>query len=272
MLAPNWFHVRHRIGPILRGERDDRQYHRLFSFPGYITGFRRTWALVAYDKIRAEDVDLARELRGDARRLVVFKNRLVHNEEFHFGEIVGHGSQLRDALIEITRPEYRPTYFKTPHVGLHIRMGDFAQSPSLEKLRSGAKNSRVPVSWYAEMLKGLREKLGCIPARIVSDGDDSALAPLLAMPNVVRTPKQPSISDLLSLSQAKLVISSGSGFSMWGAFLADAPRICFPGQRFVRVLARDGSVDREPECEGISELSTAFIDHLGRLFAPNERA
>ena len=38
IIAPSWLSIRGRIGPVVRGERDWRQYHKLFHFPNYITG------------------------------------------------------------------------------------------------------------------------------------------------------------------------------------------------------------------------------------------
>jgi hypothetical protein len=65
---------------------------------------------------------------------------------------------------------------------------------------------------------------------------------------------------MLSISQGSVLISSGSGFSMWGSFLGDIPRICFPGQRFVRVLGEPQGFDSEPEVESVEELQAVFIN------------
>lgn len=264
ILAPNWLHVQHRLGPILRRERDNRQYHLLFHFPGYVTGLRRYWMLVAGRRVSAEETDLSALLDSGEQALVVFHNSLSMNEETHFPEIIGHGDFLRRSLVEITRPQYLPQVTPTPHVALHVRMGDFSSNPSREALRTGAKNSRIPIEWYVEMLNGLRRALGPVPAKLYSDGNDADLAPLLALPGVIRPAKAPSVTDLLGLAQASAVISSGSGFSMWGAFLADSPRICFPGQRFTRVLARGctATPDLEPECESWDELPASTLQAI----------
>lgn len=262
MLAPNWLHVQHRIGPLRRRERDLRQYHLLFHFPGYVTGLKRTWALLSAERIVAEDVSLDEVLSAGRSGLVVFRNRMSMNEETHFHEIHGQGLQLRSDLRSITKPKYLPEPVEAPHIALHVRMGDFSAPPSLEALRQGAKNARLPVQWYVDVLQGLRRHLGPIPARLISDGSDADLAPLLNLPGVTRPPKQPSVSDLLAIAQARLVISSGSGFSMWGAFLGDSPRICFPGQRLARVLKPDAALEREPECEDVKDLPEPFWQHV----------
>lgn len=264
MLAPNWLHVQHRLGPLRRRERDNRLYHLLFHFPGYVRGVRRAWALATATRVVAETSDLAALLQERRHGLVVFKNRPDLNEETHFHEVHGHGPQLRRDLVAITKPQYLPAPNDAPHIALHVRMGDFSTASSLDALRRGAKNIRIPVDWYVHMLTALRRQLGPMPARLFSDGSDADLAPLLALPGVVRPPKQPSVTDLLGVSQARLVISSGSGFSMWGAFLGDSPRICFPGQRFTRVLVGgdDAQPDLEPECESWAELPASTVQGI----------
>jgi hypothetical protein len=268
MIAPTWLHLQHRIGPILRRERDNRQYHRLFQFPGYVGGLRRLGLLATATRASAESADLSALLASQDRRVVVFSNRMRLNEETHFPEIVGHGNTIRHALTAMTKPAYRPLINSRPHVAVHVRMGDFGAPVSVEALRQGSKNCRIPIEWYVDVIRATRQALGELTVCVYSDGSDEALAPLLLIPGVARSPKQASVTDLLAMAQASLVVSSGSGFSMWGAYLADAPRICFRGQRFARVLASTSDVDREPECEFASEIEPAFFrDVQARLTA-----
>jgi hypothetical protein len=256
MLAPSWLRLRGRIGPLIRGERDSRQYHRLFHFPGYVTGARRLWLLSTLERVTPAKF----EPQGDGR-LVMFTNLMSQNEETHFREIIGHGPQVRAELAAMTRPQYLPPVPANQPIGLHLRMGDFSPAISIEALKAGAKNSRIPVEWYCGILQALRSRLGDLPALVFSDGTDESLAPLLALADVRRAPKQPSVTDLLSIAQCRVLVSSGSGFSMWGTFLGDIPRVCFPGQRFVRVL-ESLEVDREPECMTGEDLSDDFVRYL----------
>jgi len=267
MLAPNWFHIQHRIGPLRRRERDNRQYHRLFSFDGYVTGLRRLYLLTTAKRIPAVSTNLDQLLREGQKGLVLFKNLDHRNEETHFHEIAGQGRSIRRDLLAMTKPIYRPAINSDAHIALHVRMGDFCHPVSLDALRRGQRNMRIPLEWYANILSGLRSRIGPLPAILYSDGSDDALTPLLQMPEVVRPPKQPSVTDLLSISQSRLVISSGSGFSLWGAFLGDSPRICFPGQRFTNALKSPPGLELEPECEDVSELPDEFIRYVSTLFS-----
>jgi hypothetical protein len=69
---------------------------------------------------------------------------------------------------------------------------------------------------------------------------------------------------MLAMSEASIQISSGSGFSRWGAYLGNMPRICFPGQRHCRVFGplMAGELDREPEAMIADDLSEDFVRYL----------
>ncbi len=257
MLASSWLHIRHRIGPMLRGERDKRRYHELFSFPGYMRGLDKLIVLARYRVVEA--VDLASPaMTLEPGTLVGFRNLLADNEENHFAEIRGRGAEVRSALMNITRARYQPEIVARPHVALRVRLGDFRAIESNAVLERGAKNARLPLAWYVDVLEALRARLGPIPVRLYSDGEDDDLAPLLLMADVTRSPKQASVTDLLAMSQATALVSSGSGFSMWGSYLGGVPRLCFPGQRFVRTLCQDGATDLEPEVACGSEIPEDF--------------
>jgi hypothetical protein len=262
MLAPSWLHLQHRIGPLLRREHDNRQYHRLFQFTNYITGLRRLQLLAFSPQMQAEHMNQLEVLRSQDRKLVVFKNKMQLNEETYYPEIVGHGEEVLKALVEMTKPVYRPKPSDTKHIAVHVRMGDFNPAVSVDALRSGVKNSSIPISWYRDVVTTLQQKIGDFPIVVYSDGTDEALASLLQLPGVRRSPKQASVTDLLTMAQAQLVVSSGSGFSKMGAYLANAPRICFPGQRFVRVLGPADNLDLEPECESGVELEPSFLHYV----------
>jgi hypothetical protein len=261
MLAPSWLHL--RVGPYLRRERDKRAYHRLFQFRDYTTGARRLALLSLAPRVNAEDVDLAAELARPGLRLVVFNNRRSENEDYHFHHLVGRSAQVRQALVRMTKVRHLPKPVAFPHIAVHIRMGDFKTHPSLDTVRAGITCARLPTGWYAEMIQALRAQLGReLPVRLYSDGHDSDLREVLGLPGVSRVGPCAAITDLLSISMASVFVSSGSGFSFWGSYLGDVPRVCFPGQRQYRVLGEPDPLDREPECESGSEISTSFIDHV----------
>lgn len=226
MLAPRW--LRLRIGPYLRGERDKREYFKLFNQDGYIGTIRRTFLLTFLPKISAEG-DAALDAAPGHSAVTVFTNSAADNTEKFFSFVRGHSALLHAELRRITRPRYRPQPAEAPFVAVHVRLGDFTRLAAGDN-PADQKNSRLPVEWYASIVQRLNESAASsLPVVLFSDGSDDELAPLLALPSVRRAPKQESVTDMLQIAQASLLVSSASGFSMWGAFLGQVPRICFPG-------------------------------------------
>ena len=89
-------------------------------------------------------------------------------------------------------------------------------------------NVQLPVEWYRDILLSIRRQAGLnLRAQVFSDGDVESLRPLLGLPNVSLARPHSALYDILSLSRAAALISSGSGFSMWAAYLGQIPRICF---------------------------------------------
>lgn len=248
MLSPNWNHL--RVGPYLRRERDKREYHRLFHFPRYITGLRRHWLICTRTHVTSDT--LGNSFDTGARQVVVFKNKPARNFEEHFHDVIGRGDELLNAIQSMTRPRYLPdsAALHEPHIAVHVRLGDFSPPPagaSVDRLQ-GLTNTQLPIDWYAYALSSLRTALGRpVPAIVYSDGVDAALKPLLALTAVRRAPPGSAITDLLSITQSAALVSSGSGFSIWGSFLGGLPRLCFPGQRLLRVHGNSAALDLEPE-------------------------
>ena len=269
LLPPRW--LRARIGPLLRNERDKRFYFKLFRNATRISAARRIALLGTRQKIAADvAVDMPQTEMPDGA-VILFTNVNSGNEARYFHQVIGQQDIVRTALIAMTRPRYRPATIPYRHIAIHVRGGDFGMPANVGKLTQGATNQRLPVSWFGEMLAGFRRRLGHdAPAIIYSDCSDEEIAPLLAMPNVARSRHRESVTDMLAMSGADVQISSGSGFSRWGAYLGSVPRICFPGQRHIRIFGdQTNPVDLEPEAMDATELSDDFVSLCNnRLIAP----
>ncbi|MDT8759730.1 hypothetical protein MZO42_13590 [Sphingomonas psychrotolerans] len=257
MVAPFWLKL--RVGPYLRRERDKRNYFLLFHSGRAIAGLRRLLVLG-----RARKIEIGTEwpapVAEDGPVLLRFHNALKDNEKKSFAQVVGHGAFLRRELLAITRRRYHPQPRTEPFIAIHVRLGDFAAPPPGAAVTAAATNTRLPIDWYGDRLDALRAALGRPVAAIVfSDGSDADLAPLLSRSHVSRAPKQQSVTDLLSMGEGVALIASGSGFSLWGAFLGSAPRIAHPGQSIVPV---DADATRDIESPAGSELPVSFVGHV----------
>ncbi|HEY6564146.1 MAG TPA: hypothetical protein VIY86_06590 [Pirellulaceae bacterium] len=260
MLAPSWFYP--RLGPYLRRDRDKRHYNRMFQFGHYVHGLRRLYLLGTMKRVDADQLDFHDIAGLPDGTLVEFKNQMAfqYNEGSHWTEIAEESALIRAAFQQMTKPRYRPPDLGPPHIAMHVRLGD-GKTASVEDLKQGVRNKRLPLNWYHVMLRGLRERLGiAAPVRLYSDGYDTELADFLREPDLIRMQPLTAATDMLSIAQAAVFISSGSGFSFWGSFLGQVPRICFPGQRMLRVITTPSDIDLEPECETAADLNDGFLE------------
>jgi hypothetical protein len=257
MLAANWFQP--RIGPWLRGERDKRTYFMLFGDGGAVGGMRRVWLLATARRVEATALNETVPLDRSRPTVVRFFNTVYNDEPDYYEAIRGHSRLLHGALVSMTRPAYRVAPATSPFIAIHVRLGDFTRTTPGEEIAANARNIRLPIDWYADRLIEVRRCLGDLPAVLFSDGDDQELAPILKLDGVTRAEKRQSITDLLHMAESDLLISSGSGFSSWAAFLGEVPRICYPGQ-VIEPVHPDASLVVESAIG--SSLPARFVERL----------
>jgi hypothetical protein len=237
MLAPTWRTL--RIGPYLRREREKRQYHRLLTTRGYVSGVRRQWVLRTFRLVDEEDAGSA-----PLRRAVLRFSGIGP----YFEPLRGRALEVRKELLRIARsPPVSAGHH--PYIGIHVRRGDFSIPASSQVLRDGAECFQIGVDWYVAALRALRSALGDhVDARVFSDGAESELRALLTEPRVTLASNGTALDDLFALSRSATLIASGSTFSMWGSYLGGVPTVWHPGQRRQRILDRsDAKNDLEPE-------------------------
>lgn len=117
-------------------------------------------------------------------------------------------------------------------VGLHIRLGDFTDAVgSLSDSQEGRCNVRLPGEWYLSICNELERKLGRkhLQYFVCSDGSREEIAPIFAGKDYIFCSElnHSDISDLMWLSKSDLLICSASTYSVWAAFLSDAPYIWY---------------------------------------------
>lgn len=222
MIWPTWLSL--KIGPILRNEKDKRFYSDLFSnHSGYISGFEKFKLLAIKEKASEQDL-----LQG-----VDCNNKIVEFTGFDecFTPIMADSEIVRADIIKNLKSKNQSAlYYNFKGICIHIRLGDFSRV-TMEDVLSGKHNSAIPVEWYANMIREIRKITGKeIPVHIFSDGSDDELAEVLSLPQVSRKSFGTAIADIIALSNAKLLVASGSSFSMWARYLGRMTTILFPNQ------------------------------------------
>ncbi len=228
MLSPRWAQL--KVGPLLRGESDRRLYFNLFK-PGAdeVRGIRKL-RLQLFSKTETEDTPFARLPTENGTSTV----RAFAGEQDRFLTLNGWDQFLYDELRAISKERWlrAAEVIKDVPIGVHVRMGDFTRPSSDADLEMPQR--RVPLSWFSESLRVIREAVGYdAPAIVVSDGNKSELRDLLKERNVSLVRTGSAIGDLLVLARSKtLLASAGSSFSAWAAFLGQMPSIAHPSQSF----------------------------------------
>lgn len=249
MIDPFWSKL--RVGPYLRGERDKRNYQKLFVSNG-ICGLRRLYLLLTAKKQRAQTFALQSPQAHDA--IVVFEDMS------NFDILIDRHQEIKLALQSITKAEYLPSKASRPFIGIHVRQGDYLKFADMD---SAPWLSRLPLEWYTAALCEIRKMLGFeLEAVVFSDGADSELSSLITLPNVSRSPHSEAITDIFALSGAAIIIGSCSSFSMWGAYLAQTLTVWYKGRCPGKVLC-----DHDLEAEWLEgdQFPTGFAARLAEL-------
>jgi hypothetical protein len=243
MLAPDW--VQWRIGPLLRGGIELRAYHRqillmgLFRTDGYVRGTarRRARHFARIDEPAA--LTERPEWRATDPAVVTFAGP---------GDFFASLAPYRERLLRALRADAHPKWVDlaaraAAPIGVNVRCA-FDFRPAAAESDYFTKGAiRTPLPWFVRSLERVREVAGAaVPAVIVSDGTEEQLRPILQMPNVRFARPGCAISDLLTLSSARVLIGSGgSSFSAWASFLSGAPTVTHAGQSLEWFrLGRDG--------------------------------
>jgi len=238
-IAPLW--CRPSLGKYIRGLRKGRiertslleyrgAFRRLPQDFSYLNGIRRT---LLSERICLSRSKLSSICHSPRSRLILFDKSSYHFNDYH-----AYRQRLKDDLISSIKPELVNSSLKSDHsyIGIHIRMGDGFKPPEPGAngfVRTGWLQ-QTPISWFQETLQLVRDVTGVnYKAYVISDGSNEQLKSLLAEDNVYRFESRNPVTDLLSLSNASVILGSGSSsFSAFAAFLGSAHSITAPGHPF----------------------------------------
>lgn len=209
VIWPTWFSL--RIGSWIRNESDKRTYHDLFKpTKSDIKGVRK-YLLLAFNRKAVNYFD--------------YDNSMMMS----FDDLKGHEAWLSEQF-ELRLKKKNKGYMThdfSNQINVHVRLGDFSP-PSDADLDKGYNSIATSIDWFVGIIKELNKILeGKVIFNIFSDGSDEELSLILALPNVRRLSFGTSIADMMALSKTKLIIASGSSFSLWARFLGHQSCIAY---------------------------------------------
>jgi hypothetical protein len=184
--------------------------------------------------------------------------------------VLGERKLLRRRLIEMVSPQIRAMLLARdvpPTIAVHVRRGD---KVTAEFGGSCTISNRSPSDeWFRRVICSLRDITQTkTSVTIFSDAKPGQLDTLLSLSGVSLAPPAPAIVDMLCMSRACLVVTSGiSSFSMWPAFLAEIPAVNYPGT-MARLNPERLGWDMEASMEGdlpvtSRELLAAALERAG---------
>ena len=232
IIWPTWPSI--KVGPWIRREKDKRFYGDLFkSNQSYVTGLKKVKILLCAKKylITNENVNM--------KWPELPENGVYEYSAFsmRFKDIISYRELLKEKIIEITRDKHKK-YLEhdfSSEINVHVRLGDFAK-PNAEQEKRERFNTQLPINWYVKAINDIKSVLGnSVRFNIFSDGSDEELKPILEIPQCSRMFWGSAIADILALSQSKVIIASGSSFSLWARFLGNRSCLTFSNQLFEKV-------------------------------------
>lgn len=204
------------IGPWLRKEKSKRLYVGYFNNEQSFKPLS-TWFL---KEIELKQVDCEKVI---SKKGYVSFSEIPHWSDY-FKTLKKHREFIKkyffDTLNKKVLNEFN-TLLK-PEIGIHIRMGDFRKLKENEEF-ANVGLVRTPMQYFEQTLIKIRKHCGYdIEATVFSDGSDEELKDILNLNKVIRAKDNKDILHLAQLSISKLLIlSAGSSFSKWAAFLSD---------------------------------------------------
>lgn len=245
---PSWRSV--KVGPYLRHEKDKRFYGDLFkNNSGYVSGIKKSKLLrFAHKEVVSNGEEVRNAPDGS---LLIYKDFTMN-----FNGLLDFRDEIREDLIKNLNSKNRKPLSEDNSnvINVHVRLGDF-NAANKGQLDSGANNTSLPIEWYVAVIEQINAATDQkLVFNIFSDGTDEQLKPITDIGNTRRVFYGTSIADIIALSMSKVMIASGSSFSLWARYLGNSSSISYKNQIKDRVLTDENGF--EIECEGEIPLET----------------
>lgn len=210
-----------KIGPFIRNEKSKRQYWGYFKKEDQISILRKIFFL--FIKARLEpDLNYFTNLSNNINLFIFtatpdWPDYFLGLREYRNFIRIKFYSTISSKFI------HRANLYAPPVIGVHVRRSDFKKNEN-SYLIGRQPNTQAPNSYYINIIKKLRKfEHSEVPVTIFTDGRNSDIADLLELPFVQLAPQNSDIVDLILLSRSKyIVITPGSTFSYWAAFISEA--------------------------------------------------
>jgi hypothetical protein len=202
-----------RWGAIIRQETKKRIYWKYFKETGGLRFLKLKILKLFWDtREEPENYNLDKGLLT-INTIYEFK-KIITNYDL-FGKLREHEEMIKKELLSMLHPSQikRLVHQNKPTIGVHIRRGDFKLGSTLTEL-----------DFFIESIQIIRSIVQRdLPVTVFTDAKIDEIKDILSLSNVKLADENSDIIDILLLSQSDiLILSAGSTFSYWGAFLSNA--------------------------------------------------
>ena len=218
LFVSNWAEV--KVGPFLRNEKSKRQYW------GYFVTVNKPSFLKRLEFVISKlTVDPPLERIGESEEKLLYAFQTTPSWPDYFKDLREFRTLIRERFYQNVSPKYLSLAqrHEPPVIGVHVRRSDFREPVAGEAIGNTC-NQRTTLDYYIRTVQAIRAIQGTqLPVTVFTDGREGEIADLLALPKVKMAAKNPDIVDLLLLSKARyIVVSPGSTFSYWAAFISNS--------------------------------------------------
>jgi hypothetical protein len=207
MFIGKWWGV--RWGVWFRKEKYKRLYWGYFKEDGILKRLQLfSYQLTATKVI--EPKGCLKDIKG--KNLFIFKEFESHGD--YFQGLKPYRIEIKQALYDILSPAIikQLGQYEKPVIGMHVRRGDFKYGSTI-----------TPLKFFVDAIVNIRSiTFGQLPVTIFTDAMPEEISEVLELPFVKIAEAKADILDILLLSQSDIcILSIGSTFSFWAAFLSD---------------------------------------------------
>lgn len=208
LITSSWATI--HAGAWLRMENKKRFYAGYFRKVPILKKTNAYFKYLFFKKIYEPPVT---QVKDPGYKCIYIFNKIFTDYDF-FKDLRPYKAIIRQGIVDMLRPGLKRVYHnsKPPVIGIHIRRGDFKIGSTI-----------TPESFFIDVIQSLRkEKQEVLPVTVFTDAAKSELKELLKLDSIFFPPAQPDILDILLLAKSEIIVLSiGSTFSYWAAFLSE---------------------------------------------------
>ena len=207
MCTSSWTKI--HVGAMLRNEKSYRLYFSYFIGTSFAKKVRFFLYRIFKKIVKEPSVQ---KLENESGNSLFYFHKIFTDYDF-FKEIRPYKETVRKGIDAILHPALKIQFDEHPKpvIGIHIRRGDFKKGSTI-----------TPLSFFIDVVKRLRQEANeQLPVTIFTDAEKWEIDELMRLGNIQISPAKPDILDILLLASSKVVVLSiGSTFSYWAAFLS----------------------------------------------------